>query len=165
MPNWCSNVVEFTGDEEQLAGLKKLFEIMAAKESETQCGQLPDFISAENGGYFFDTRWEDEILYYETKWSPNTEVLKQVADHFQTGFTSSYAEPGNFVYGEVCYRDGEVMENIELDHFDSQQYKYDEASDKYAFEGQIYESDAEIIEALLERKRASSGPQKNGFGR
>ena len=148
MANWCSNKVELIGEHSQFEYLKILFEAMASKEKKEGKGQLPEFMNEKDSGYLFGTRWEDGMLFYETKWSPNFEVVKQVAEHFSVGFIHNYAEPGNMIYGEATYKDG-VLTDIFLEPADYQLYDYDEEKDTYSFE-----SDDEILEILLERKKA-----------
>ncbi len=65
---------------------------MIIKEQNENCGQLPEFISEENRGYFFDNVWEegDCIFNYQTKWSPNTEALKHIAERFNVDFILDY---------------------------------------------------------------------------
>ena len=154
MANWCNNIIEFTGDSNKLENLQTLFEQMAEKEIETNEGQLPSFIK-EDTGYLFDIRWEGEILYYDTKWSPNIELIQEVADTYQVEFVYTYSEMGMGIYGEVQYRDG-VLTDIYLESDDFAQYGYNEETDEYAFEGESYNTDDEILEILLERKKAIS---------
>lgn len=70
------------------------FRKMITKEQNENCGQLPEFISDESRGYFFDIVWEegDCIFNYQTKWSPNTEVLKHIAERFNVDFILDYEE-------------------------------------------------------------------------
>jgi len=153
MANWCSNNVEFIGEHSQFEELEKLFKAMAEKEKETEQGQLPPFGDLD-GGWLFETRWEDGVLYYETKWSPNTAVITAIADRFSVGFTHSYSEPGNCVYGEASYKDG-VLTDVALDWSDTDAYEFNEETDRYEFEGQEYDSSEEICELLLKRKKST----------
>jgi hypothetical protein len=151
MANWCSNTVEFIGEHSQFEYLKVLFTAMAAKEKKEGKGQLPAF-TEEGNGYLFEIRWEDGILYYETKWSPNTAVMVKIAEHFKVGFIHSYAEPGNGVFGEATYKDGSLTD-VSLEWSDTDLYQFNEDTDLYTFEGSEYESGDEINEILLERKK------------
>jgi hypothetical protein len=48
---------------------------------------LPDFVDDSNGGYFFEVYESDTgVFNYETKWSPNTEAVKQIAEHYNIDF-------------------------------------------------------------------------------
>jgi hypothetical protein len=160
MPNWCSNIVEFKGDEKQIESLKELFEQMAQKEKETEQGQLPDFIAKEKGGYFFEIAWDNDYLSYQTKWSPNIAIVTELADNYQVGFVQSYSEPGMCIFGETNY-DGKTLTDVSLTDEDYEQITFDEENETYLFEGDTYESDYEIWETLLERKK--DGPEKNQF--
>lgn len=151
MANWCFNRVEFTGSEFALTGIKLLFHELAEKGQAEQKGQLPEFIK-DDEGYFFDIQCEDEVIYYETRWSPNTDILKKIADEYAVGFVHSYDESGNCIFGEAIYKDGE-LKDLSLDFKDYDLYEFDEATDLYHFEGNAYESDEEILETLLERKK------------
>ncbi|MFC0513099.1 hypothetical protein ACFFGT_02770 [Mucilaginibacter angelicae] len=152
MANWCSNTVEFIGEHSQFEELGRLFKAMATKEKKERRGQLPPFAEVDSG-YLFEIRWEGGVLYYETKWSPNTEVIVAIADHFKIGFRYNYSEPGNCVFGEAAYRDG-TLTDVALDWDDIAAYDFDEDTDTYRFENQNYDSSEEILEKLLERKKA-----------
>ena len=54
MANWCSNTVVFEGEPEAIEQIQQLFKSMAEKEQTEECGQLPEFVSEHNGGYFFE---------------------------------------------------------------------------------------------------------------
>jgi integrase/recombinase XerD len=77
MANWCSNSVAFEGNETALEQVKLEFIKMQIRENEENCGQLPEFVSDKNRGYFFDILLEDCgcIFNYQTRWSPKTENL------------------------------------------------------------------------------------------
>jgi len=157
MANWCSNTVVFEGEPEAIEHIQQLFKSMAEKQQEENCGQLPDFVEDSNGGYFFDIYQEDDvtvIFQYETKWSPNSEVLKMIAEYYQVDFEQDYEEMSNCVYGRTTFAD-KVLTDIYLDDEEFEQYEFDEETDTYHFEGEAYDSDCEILETLLERKIAN----------
>ena len=153
MTNWCSNTVAFEGNETALEQVKLEFIKMQIRENEENCSQLPEFISDKNRGYFFDILLEDGdyIFNYQTKWSPNTEILLQIAERFKVDFIYNYEEIGNQIYGVSVYSYNELTE-IYLEEEDFQQYDYHEETDTYSFEAENYESDYEILEILLKRK-------------
>ena len=153
MANWCSNSVAFEGNETALEQVKLEFRKMQIRENEENCGQLPEFISDKNRGYFFDILLEDGgcIFNYQTRWSPNTEVLTQIAERFNVDFILYYEEIGNQIYGVTIYSSSELTE-ICLEEEDFEQYDYDEETDTYFFEEENHESDCEILEILLKRK-------------
>lgn len=149
MPNWCSNNVIFEGKPSQVKKIQRLFKALAVKEAKESRGQLPDFINMDSG-YFFSIRWEETTLQYETRWAPNTDILIAIADHFEVEFTHEFDEPMMMIFGKSEYRD-KCISVTELDD-DRDKYDYDEENDNWIFEGQVYESDYEIKEILLERK-------------
>lgn len=156
MANWCSNTVVFEGNEEAIQQIQRLFQTMREKEEQTEKGQLPDFITDENGGYFFNLYWDEGdigIFQYETKWSPNIEIVQNIAEYYHVDFVQDYEEMGNLVYGRTTFSN-KLLTDIYLEDEDFEQYHYNEETDIYHFEGEEYESDCEILETLLERKTA-----------
>ncbi len=153
MANWCSNSVAFEGNPEAIEKVQKLFNIMAEQEKQDGKGQLPDFIPLDNG-YFFDIYQNGRdkgIFNYQTKWSPNIEIVEKIANHYKLDFVQDYEEMGNGICGKAILKN-EILEDIFLEDEDFEQYEYDEENECYHFECKIYDSDSEIIETLLERK-------------
>ena len=154
MANWCSNTVGFKGTPEAIDQIKWLFQAMATKEQQEQKGQLPDWVNQHNGGYFFDLysdKDNTEVFQYQTKWSPNIEIVQEIAKHYKVDFVQDYEEMGNLVYGQATYNNG-TLQDIYLEDDDFEQYEYNEETDKYHFDGKIHESDCDILETLLDRK-------------
>jgi len=151
MANYCFNIVQFTGEPQKQGELKELFKTMAAKEIETREAQLPSFVKSDQG-YLFDTYEDSGTFYYDTKWVPNTEILVQIADHYQVGFLHQYSETAMGIFGEATYEAG-ILKDTRLDFDDFGRYDYDEENDCYSFDGGIYSNDTEILEILLERKK------------
>ena len=154
MANWCSNTVGFKGTPEAIDQIKWLFQAMATKEQQEQKGQLPDWVNQHNGGYFFELysdKDNTEVFQYQTKWSPNIEIVQEIAKHYKVDFVQDYEEMGNLVYGQATYNNG-TLQDIYLEDDDFEQYEYNEETDKYHFEGKIHESDCDILETLLDRK-------------
>jgi len=153
MANMCSNTVAFEGKPETIKKIQQLFIIMAEKEQEQQMGQLPDFTIIYSG-YFFDIYYNEGdtgIFQYQTRWSPNLEILEQIAQYYKVNFTVDYEEMGNLVYGRATYKNSE-LNDIYLEDEDFETYQFDEETDTYHFEGKTYDSDCEILEIVLERK-------------
>ena len=100
MANWCGNTVAFEGTPETIDQIKWLFQAMATKEQQEQKGQLPDWVNQHNGGYFFDLysdKDNTEVFQYQTKWSPNIEIVQKIAEHYKLDFVQDYEEMGNLV--------------------------------------------------------------------
>ncbi|MCX2680734.1 hypothetical protein OOZ15_12345 [Galbibacter sp. EGI 63066] len=156
MANWCNNTVVFEGKPEAIEQVQQLFKAMAEQEQKEERGQLPDFVEDSNGGYFFNIYKDDDVtgvVQYETRWSPNLEIVQAIAEHYNMDFIQDYEELGCLVYGRATYMDG-ILTDICLDDEAFEAYSYDEETDTYRFEGETYESDYEILETLLERKLA-----------
>ena len=154
MANWCSNTVVFEGTPETIEQIKWLFQAMATKEQEEQKGQLPEFVNQYNGGYFFDLYLENAetgTFEYQTKWSPNIEIIQEIAEHYKVDFVQDYEEMGNLVYGRAIFSDNQLTD-IYLEDKEFEQYEYDDETESYHFEGATYDSDSEILEIILERK-------------
>jgi len=151
MANWCINSVTFTAEQTQLSKIQALFIQMAADAQRTGEGQLPAFIR-EQEGYFFDLAWEDNVLFYSTKWVPNTDHLIEVAEFYGADFSHHYAETASSIYGLSVYRDG-LLTITDLDSSDFDGYNLEEDTGLYRFEGNSYESSEEILDILLQRKK------------
>ncbi|WP_024568768.1 DUF1281 family ferredoxin-like fold protein [Elizabethkingia anophelis] len=152
MPNWCNNTVVFEGKPEAIEQVTQLFKSMAERERKENCGQLPDFIDDSNGGYFFEVYESDTgIFNYQTKWSPNAEAVKQIAEHYNIDFQLNYEELGCLVYGRTMFSD-KLLIDIYLEDEDFDSYELDKETDTYHFEGKEYDSEWEILDTLLERK-------------
>jgi hypothetical protein len=112
-------------------------------------------------GYLFNLYWNDDVLTYQTKWIPNIAVVKAIGEHFNINYLHSYYELGCLVYGEASYQNG-LFSTVVLDPEDFDLYDTNpEDEDTWVFEGQVYESDHEILEILLERKKEKLNPSKN----
>ena len=153
MANWCSNSVAFEGNDTALEQVRLEFIKMQLRENKESGGQLPEFISDKNKGYFFDVSLENVgcNFNYQTRWSPNTEILLLIAEYYKVDFIYHYEEIGNQIYGVAVYSNNELTE-ICLEEEDFEQYKCNEETDTYFFEEENYESDYEILEILLKRK-------------
>ncbi|AWG23895.1 hypothetical protein [Flavobacterium kingsejongi] len=160
MANWCSNTVVFEGKPETIEQIQQLFKLMAEKELIEQCGQLPDFVSENDGGYFFaiyQNEGDTGIFQYETKWSPNIEVVQKIAECYKVNFIQDYKELGCLIYGRATFAD-KLLTDTNLKDDDFEKYQFDEQADTYHFEGKEYDSDCEILETLLEQKIANHQP-------
>lgn len=153
MPNWCYNIVMFTGDAEKIKQVEQLFYEMQIKQKVENCGHIPDFMD-DADRYFFNVRWEFDMLYYDTKWASNVEELKTIADKFNVGFVYDYSETAMYVYGRATYENG-ILKDIWLDEDDFESYQIIEGSEYiYLFEGEKWFSEDELLDHILERKIA-----------
>lgn len=157
MANWCSNTVVFEGRPEAITAIQEVFQMMKKKEETSEQGQLPDFITEDDSGYFFNIYWtegDEGVFQYETKWSPNIEIVQKIAEYYQVNFVQDYEEMSNLVYGRATFSD-KLLTDIYMEDEDFDNYQFDEETDTYHFEEEDYVSDCEILETLLERKIAN----------
>ena len=139
MANWCDNTVRFSGDEKQLKHRYiLLFRRLGQKGKKEMLGQMPNFISKKKS-HFFDISVKNDTVCYVTKWTPNNDVLKEIADHFELDFTNRYDELANGIFGEASCQNGIILD-IQLDLLDFQAYDYDKELLAYVYEGNSYES-------------------------
>lgn len=153
MANLCSNYIVFEGKQKAIKEIHALFQYMKEREDETGHGQLPEFLNEDNG-YFFDIYWnEDDVDTYQyiTRWAPNIEAVRQIAERYGLSFTLDYEEMGCLVYGRAIFSDG-ILTDIYLENEDFDTYLWNEDEDTYYFEGETYFSEWEILDILLERK-------------
>ena len=103
---------------------------------------------------FFDLYFDNEetaVFQYQTRWSPNIEIIQEIAEYYKVDFVQDYEEMGNLIYGQAIHHN-EILQDIYLEYEDFEQYEYDEENDCYHFEDKEYDSDSEILQILLERK-------------
>lgn len=136
MTDWCQNTVVFSGDEQKIKEIDQLFEAMACLERLTPQGQLPPFTEALEG-CLFEIHVKDDILNYQTKWEPNTEILVETADHFRTGFRHTYYESGMKIFGKAVYDQG-MLTDIRLDVEDFPKFSHDMQEQAFMYEGLYY---------------------------
>jgi hypothetical protein len=151
MANWCDNTVKFSGDEKRLKQVHSLFRRLGRKGKKEMLGQMPNFVSKEKS-HFFDISVKNDTIFYVTKWKPNNDVLKEIADHFKLDFTNRYDELTMGIFGEASCQNG-IMLDIQLDLLDFQAYDYDKELLAYVYEGNSYEFEWPIFELLLEKKK------------
>ncbi|MFC4233379.1 hypothetical protein ACFOW1_15875 [Parasediminibacterium paludis] len=156
MANWCYNTVQFEGCSGAIENIKSIFEILMEQQKNNDEGLMPDFIKLTEG-YMFSVDWCEgdgfAMASYDTKWSPNFEVMQEVAKHFKVNYTHAYNELGCGIYGEAYYKDG-VLTDIFLEQDDLDLYDVNpEDEDTWVFEGQVYQSDFDILEILLQRRK------------
>lgn len=151
MPNWCYNQIRFNGSETNEKKVLELFTQLQAKELQEQCGQKPDFTTSDD--YFFNINIEDDLIIFETRWSPKIELCVEIAKHFDLNFEYTYEECGNQIFGKAIFTAGnEEAEELDLDSDDFDLYEYDEDNDSYIYNGETYESDTELQMLIWEKK-------------
>jgi hypothetical protein len=154
MAYWVQNWVEFSGNENNLQEVKKMFKEMEQKEQETKEGQKPSFVSEPKECYFFDIHTDEtETVSYTTRWSPNILDLVAIANHFKLNFVCNYEESGNQIFGKAVFTFGEVKPKFyDLDDTDFELYEYHQGTDIYTYNGEEYECESNILETIFEKK-------------
>lgn len=152
MANWCYNTLAFEAEAGIIEELRLFFIGMAVKEIEQELGQLPLGYHGDTG-YFFEIDVDQDRVCYMTKWAPNLEVAVFIAAQYKADFIYNYEELAMGIFGEAQYRAG-VLTDVFLESEDFCNYSYNEDAENYTFEGEYYNSDYEILDILLERKKA-----------
>lgn len=154
MANWAQNWVNFSGEETQIKKVNAMFKAMHEKEKETNCGQIPPFMTEPKQDWFFEIYEDDsEVISYATKYNPNILDLVEIANHFNLNFECTYQETSNNIFGKAIFTAGNSEAKIyDLDNSDFDLYSFDEEADIYTYEDEEYEGDSEILETIFEKK-------------
>ena len=107
MANYCSNSVLFLGDAATVKAIHELFVHIESEQQRTRQYYLPEFVTADRG-HMIDISLYQDKLSYETRWSPNLDLLVQIADHYGVDFIASFHEMVNGLYGEALYQGREL---------------------------------------------------------
>ena len=152
MANYCSNSVVFAADERTLQNIRDLFTEIEYKQ---QGGQyhLPSFIT-KNDGFMQDIVIDKHRITFETRWTPNSEILVAIADYYKAGFVSKFHEMSMGIYGEARY-DGSQLVTVTLDREDFQAIRYDKQKNGYPFGDQVFEFEGDLLDYILEQKTAN----------
>lgn len=135
MPNWCSNVLEINGDNEDI---QKFYNENRIEEDDDENDIQKTELSFRNSVPFskgswdyneavqiWGTKWdasdvevnieEDNLTYnFQTAWAPPREWLEKVATKYpQLHFTLDYEEPGMDYLGKLVFEDGECIEDMQ----------------------------------------------------
>jgi hypothetical protein len=110
MPNWCSNNVTFTGNEENLNRFQRVIEKTIKIQESHGNGEI--LFSLENAidGYMFWIQTSDTgVISFESRWNPIPQDMVKIAQLFDLEFEYSYEESGCDLYGTYTYQDGMLM--------------------------------------------------------
>jgi hypothetical protein len=103
MANICNNTLLFSGKEINLKAVREMLEWMVVDTNEGH-GAMPSFITNLNDGYMFDVYLDKtDYISYWTKWCPNEEVIKLIADKYKVDFVLDYEELGCGLFGRFFY--------------------------------------------------------------
>ncbi len=107
---WCEMRVIFYADKNTRNILAKVFSGLAKNEPE----QMPPFIKGWADRYA-NIVWSEseEVLYYQTKDSPNIDELLQLAGFYSCAFECTYKLPNSNEFNRVLYKDGILTYHLE----------------------------------------------------
>ena len=150
MANWCSNYVEYKGEEANIFSLLEELRELEEKYKKTGLGVRP----SEEGDlqYMFDLQVTDEFFLFESKWASANDSLQFLAKKYQVTIINRYSEPGNMVFGQWT-GDGEIEDDVWLtDEEWELAVPVDEDGFYYTYEGKEYECEEEILDIILDNK-------------
>lgn len=107
MANYCSNSVLFLGEPAAITAINEIFAKIELEQRHTHLYYLPDFVNGDKG-HMMDISFDGGWINYETRWTPNLDLLVQLADRYQVDFISRFDEMTNWMYGEAIYHDCEL---------------------------------------------------------
>lgn len=142
MANNCYGFVDLQGERKQEA-LDYIMSIANDNEG------IQVVANAEDG-YLFDIYECDGTLYFWTKWGPESNQVKALADMFGLGFTYMYEESGNQIYGECRYTPGGEMVDYYIPDEILEEAVFNWDDDYYSWRGKDYECQSEMMDAMLE---------------
>lgn len=116
MANYYSNTVLFLGEPNAVAELRQLFWEIDRQQQLTHMYYLPDFVD-DTSGYVQDISFNGHWINYESRWTPNLNLLVQLAERYQVGFISGFDEMTNGIYGEALYSNGR-LQSVYRDAYD-----------------------------------------------
>ena len=116
MANYCSNTVLFLGDQNAVAELRQLFWEIERQQKLTRMYYLPDFVM-DVTGYVEDISFNGQWINYESRWTPNLNLLVQLAERYKVEFISGFDEMTNGIYGEALYSNGR-LQSVYRDAYD-----------------------------------------------
>lgn len=150
MANWCSNYVEYKGEEANINSLLEELRELEEENRRTGLGVRP----SEEGDlkYMFELYVEDEYFSFESKWSPANDSLQFLAKKYQVTIVNRYSELGCRVFGQWT-GDGEIEDDVWLtDEEWDLAVPGDEDGSYYTYEGKEYECEEEILDIILDNK-------------
>lgn len=150
MANWCSNYVEYKGDESNISSLLKELRELEEENRRTGLGVRP----SEEGNlqYMFDLYVEDEYFSFESKWSPANDSLQFLAKKYQVTIINRYSELGCMAFGQWT-GDGEIEDDVWLtDEEWVLAVPGDEDESFYIYDGEEYETQEDALEEILDNK-------------
>jgi hypothetical protein len=149
MPNWCSNSVVFSAAVANLEKIRNLFEEIQQKQKNSDHYHLPDFVESKQ--YIQDIVVLDNRISFESRWSPPTSLLMEIADFYHAGFVNRFHEMTNRLYGESRY-DYINLVTVSLDKDEYEAIRCDKQNKGYAAGEAIFQQEGDLLDYILEQK-------------
>lgn len=150
MANWCSNYVEYKGEEANINSLLEELIELEEENRKTGLGVRP----SEEGDlkYMFYLYVGDESFSFESKWSPANDSLQFLAKKHQVTIINRYSELGCMIFGQWT-GDGETEKDIRLDWEDWDSVTAGDEDESYFFyNGKEYECKEDALDLILQEK-------------
>jgi len=169
MPNWCSNSVVFSADEQTLENIRNMFANIQQKQEALGFYQLPSFAKSDkgvmNGIVISKNRFS-----FETREEPNVELMIETAQFYGASFVSRFSVVANGIYGEASFAD-RTLRLVTLGPEDFMAVRYDHSQKGYPWRDDIFEYPGDLLDHILDRKiamipdwPASNRQVENGTG-
>lgn len=150
MANWCSNHVEYKGEEANIISLLEELRELEKENKKTGLGVRP----SEEGDlrYMFDLYVTEDGLLFESKWIPANDSLKLLAKKHRVTLENSYYEQGSMLSG-IWKSNGETEEDISLDWEDWDSVTAEDEDESYFFYNEKeYECEEDALDLILQEK-------------
>jgi hypothetical protein len=149
MPNWCHSSVRFSGETEKVKAVRDFFMAVDEQQTKFKNYDLPEFVTARNSN-IVEIGFGNDQIFFRSAWFPPFQVLVEIADHFEVGFSNKYEESGMFEYGKAYYQNGKY-ERICLTPEDAAKVTYDAERDVFTYEGHEFDDEYVIIYSMFEK--------------
>ncbi|OOQ58280.1 DUF1281 family ferredoxin-like fold protein [Mucilaginibacter pedocola] len=149
MANTCFNELYFTGDS---AKVQRANLFLAGLPRDEWGG-----VTIEGtDGYFQDIGFSRGRFLFGTRWGPQLETARVIADRFGVGFVYDYCEPMMSLYGQARYEKGQACD-IRLGQKDFAGVSYLEDDDVYVYQNTHYRSIETLSRLLLQERLQVKG--------
>jgi len=148
MPNWCNNNVTFKGSPSALDKVDALFSKMMLSTE----GVRPEWLACEryNAPYLFDIQgWDKGDYQFLSKWSPALSTIMLIGRRFKVEYEHRFDESGMGLYGKAVFN---PIRPASIKMYDGSciNFRYNEDTGMYVFNGEEYESEYDFIESAVD---------------
>lgn len=159
MANDCTNILSFSGEEENLKRVEEYFNDLINQEKRRQ---LPR-ITSETTNHFYEIELEDQYVYsFFTAWTPNRDFVNEIAKRFNVDYELEYHEEG-IVIGGLVIRENNIIRDYYLTYDESCAIIYNEEKDTYSYKDREFDYYSEVVEYITRSKFEKDINNKNGI--